>query len=429
MGGWSTTEQDKRTVLQAMLVTCDGHFVERGDGAIILRVGKFVAPTVVITDDDIIGYFVQRGLSSEDKINRATAKYTSPDGGYVSVETDAVFDKGDLAFRPGAPRSAQIDMTWVQSTGQASRLLKREMLRQQELTIGRLTLKLTGVNAMYERWVRVQSNTIPRLSNKIIEVRKATVSLIGNPPNVEIEFIGSGAYIDTYDPIYDESSPPTIIGRLSTISLPMPTGVAAVTMQVNDPSGQSTVVLRVSWDLPLLNGVAWGLDYVVQYRVQDTGGGSPGDWTQETFTSPTAIGSLLSVTTKPVAAGTIYDVQVFSLGSGGTFSAASAVVVADTTNVPTAPVILTATPHAGYAALNATASNSPSVAKLQFWYATTGTAFASASLAGAAFAALPGGSATLNYFLSPGSYDFWVTAQNSAGTNSPPTGPVNAAVT
>lgn len=420
LGGYTTTEQDRRSTLQAMLAACDGWFVERGDGTIVLTVGKFRTPTVTLTDDDILGYTIQRDVASEDKINRATARYTSPDNAYVTVETTPLNDLADQAARPGPIRSSQMDLTWVQATGQASRLLKREMIRQGEKTRGTLTVRLSGINAAFERWVQVSSNSIPRLSGVVIENRKPVISLQAG--TVTIDIIGSGPQIDEYTAATDESDPPPVPQRPTTVGLPIPAKVSAVAEQ-----NGSSVFVAVSWDEPLdAQGNPYtNLSYQVEFRLSAaSNGGTAGPWTPQQFSSPAVSGSRVMINTGAVPTGVTLDVQVSSVATGATLSTASDIVSVSTALLaPSKPTGFSAANGTGEVILTCTNPTSTVFASVQFYRTSPGGTFVSADPIGRPIAGARGATTTYHDPVGPGTYDYYATAASSGGTSSDPAGP------
>ncbi len=424
LGGYTTTEQDRRSTLQAMLAACDGHFVERGDGTIVLRVGVYRAPTVVLTDDDIVGFSIQRDVSSDEKVNRGTAKYTDPANAYITVETVPMNNLADQAIRPGPIRSSQLDVTWCQSVGQASRLLKREMIRQAEKTKGSITVNLSGINACYERWVLVNSNSVPRLNGAVIEIRKPTISLAS--ATIEIEFIGSGPQIDVYTAALDES-PPQPVAALATLLGPQPPGNVSAVPQQNG----STIYLAVSWDAPIFNGnYVYSLTYAVFISVVDASG-NDGPASQQTFSSVVLDSKgRVNVSTATVPTGTKLDVTVVSIATSGTLSPPSVPVRVDTSLVaPNSPTNLTAMGGSRQAVLSCTNPSAANFATIQFYRAITGDGFTQSSAVGQPIAASGTTTTYTDTGVDPGTYDYFVTAASSAGTMSQPAGPATATVT
>ncbi len=428
MGGWTTTEQSKIATLLAMLQCCDGFLSRRGEGYWI-QIGKYYAPTVTITDADIAGFVIQTDVSSEDKINEATAYWSDPDNGYVTVDTDPIINTADQVARGGAPRKAQLQLPWVHSVGQASRLLVREMYRQEVTVRGTLTLGWSGLNAVYERWIAVNSNSIPRLSGVVIENRKA----VFNPKmrTVAIDFILSGPSIDVYNPATQQSSVPFIPQRPYVIGLPVPANVTVVATLTTDTTGVAAVVLDVAWDEPLFNGVPWNLTYLVQWRLTNGGSGSPGPWTQQSYTSPTIAALRVTVQTGVVPSGTSIDVEVASVGTGATLSTYSAIVTVSTilTSVAPAPPTWVSAVGGTSAVLTVTAPPSPNVFKIQFYRAITGNPFSSAVGIGFPVATTPNATTTYTDTPAAGTYDYFAQSRTSTLVESAPAGPETAVVT
>jgi len=429
LGGWITTEQARVTTLLAMLQCCDG-FINRRGASYWLQIGKYAAPTVTLTDDDIVGFIIQTDVSSEDKVNEGIAYWTDPDNGYVSVNTDPIINESDQLARGGAPRKAQLQLTWVQSVGQASRLLKREMYRQNVTVRGTLTLNWSGLNAAYERWIAINSNSIPRLSGVVIENRKAVLS--ARTRQLTLDFILSGPDLDAYDPATDESSVPPVPQRPASVGLPTPTAVSVVPELSTDATGASTIALAVSWAEPFYNGTPWNLNYIVQWRLTNAGGGSPGAWTQQTFTTPTISAGRVSVQTGNVTVGTSLDVEVASVGAGASLSTWSTLQTVSTVlaNVAPAPPVWTSAAGAsGHATLTIVAPSSPNFVKAQFYRAATGAAFSTATAIGSPVAGSPGATLTYTDSVAAGTYDYFVVSETSASVSSAPAGPETATVT
>jgi hypothetical protein len=428
INGFSSAESNIATTLLTMLQCCDGHLIKVG-GAYRLKVGKYQTPTVIITDDDIAGVYFQNGQLTENKVNEATAKYTSPDNGYVTVDTDPMVDTTDQSVRPGAPRKSQLDLSWVQYPGQASRLLKREMIRQKEPLRGKLTLKWSGMNAAFERDFIVQSNSIPRLANVVLQNMKPVIS--AKQLRVEIDFIGSGPQIDTYSAASDETTHPTIVARPSSGSPPVPTGLAVVGELISDPSGASSVILNLSWDDPSIGlPYAVGLTFIGQYRLHDGGGGVPGPWVSLSIISPVLSGGRYSSQTTVVPLGVSLDVEIATIGAGT--SAYCSPVTVSTALVDLAPLPPTwtsAVGAAGHATLSVTAPYSANFDSIQFYRALSGGTFSSSTPIGSPVVGARAATITYTDTHSAGSFDYFAVALTTALVGSAPAGPRAATIT
>lgn len=425
LNGWITTEQDRKTALEAMLATCDGWLCQRGDGSVILRVGKFIEPTIILTDDDIAGWKLDTNVPSDQKVNRATAKWTNPDTNYSTVETDPIENTTDQALREGPIRSAQLDLGWVQSNGQASRLLKIEMNKQAKNVRGTLMLRLSGMNACYERWVRVQSNTIPRLSNAVIEIRKPNISLVEG--RCQVDFVLSGSDIYDYDPATDESNPPIVPERPASGAAPVPTGVAAVAEQHTDATGGYDIVVDVSWDVPQQYGAdRLDLSYKVRWRVQPVTGEDP-PYTVLNVQGAVPVASRVSASIGVVPQDVIIEIEVASVSANGFPSGWSDTTYVDTsvdTVAPDTPTNLTAsTTVTGAVDLSAKAPNSPNFDSIQFYRSAVGDPFSSATPVGSPVYGAANATLVYTDVVAAGSYDYWAAALNVTEVASSPAGP------
>jgi hypothetical protein len=187
----------------------------------------------------------------------------------------------------------------------------------------------------------------------------------------------------------------------------------------------------VSWDLPLNNGNPYtGISYLVEYRLHDAGGGTPGQWVPQQFDNPTIGPSRVAVATAAVPTGVILDVQVSSVATGRTLSTASVIVEVNTTLVaPGMPIWIAATGGTGTAALSVTNPSGSVFHAVQFYRAVHGGTFASSVAVGQPVVGSPGGTSTYTDAVPAGTYDYFATALSNGGTASAPAGPETATVT
>lgn len=420
LGFMMTTEQDRKVAVATILAACDGWLCHRGDGTIVFDVGVYREPLVTLTDADIIGFRQLSDQPSRQRINQSVARYTSIDNDYVSVETDPIIDEADQLLRPGPPRAATLDLTAVQSVGQASRLHKREVIRQRSQKSGSLIIRWSGLDACYARRIRVQSNTIPGMTDCVIENRKTVIS--ATTQTATIDFIKVGAEIDDYDPDVDESRPAPVADDPISDELVAPTGVDAQAIQITDGAGNSTIVLQVSFD-DIYDGETNPpqRDYVVRWREQ----GSEG-YIENAYNNLTATAGVYTVRVGVVPPDTTLEVSVASQ-SGVTLSEFSAPdQIVDTTAsgvAPDVPTSFTATGGTGVVNLQATMPTSAGANSLQFYRAATGDGFGLAAPIGARIYNGPGSVVNYAHTVAPGTYDFFVVALNGYDVPSTAAGP------
>jgi hypothetical protein len=417
LGGWASTETDPKAVRIAMLAACDGWMCERGDGAIILIAGKYREPTVTLTDDDISGFYVEGDIPSEDACNALQVTFTSPDHGYSEVEADPWEDEDDQLAR-GKRLASLLSLQWVQDFRQGRRLGKREMYRRKRKLQGSLDLRLSGINACYERWIAVDTAIIPRLGGlAVIENRMTHMNLTGGGFN--LEFVGSGPEIDDWDPDTDEGAAPPLPEVADDDPPAAPSDVAVVA-----ESAGGVVYLEISFDDPSDSS----LNYTGSWRFADDGTGGPGPWTGQAFDHKDTSAGRVTVRMTGIPANQELEVRVRAENSMA--SDWSDIVPIDTSDpAPGSPTSLSATGAAGHATIAFDCPNSAVMYAYRIYRNTSGGTFGGATLIAGPVGAVRNQHVSYRDDVAAGAYDYWATAENSSGVSSSPTGPQGATVT
>ncbi len=288
-GGYELSAPPKE-VLTAILLTCDGETYMRADGAIGIRVGKLVNPSVTITDKHILSYsnFVRGATGGLTPVNVVTAKFTSPSLGYQEAEADPWRDEESIS-EAGREESRSLDLTWVNSHSQARRLMKVAHRRSNPEWGGQIVTDYDGLRAWGERYVRLQ---IPELGidgpfemTAPPEIMPASGTVV-----LSVQSIDQDAY--DWDAQHEEGTAPNVVDTSAgDEDLAAPTGVAH--------SIDSRIIL-VTWD------VSERIDATpkLQYRIHPDG-----PW------SDAAVDSATEGHTPVLAIG-YYDIQVqFAVGS------------------------------------------------------------------------------------------------------------------
>jgi len=178
-------------------------------------------------------------------------------------------------------RDTTYDLSWVQDYRRARRIAKREFKRLREPVRGTLDLKLSGINACYERWIYLGDTGIPGLSNRYIENRSARFNLAAG--GLRMEFLGADASIDDWtDTEADEGLEPPLLDDTPGGALYMPANVTACLETFTPLPGVSAQRIVVEFDQP-----PEGAEY--EYRTgwrRVTDGDQPGRWHDKTHTEP-----------------------------------------------------------------------------------------------------------------------------------------------
>ncbi|WFU88995.1 hypothetical protein QA644_08120 [Rhizobium sp. CC1099] len=418
--GFDTTENGPKAATNAILAACDGHLVARGDGARILTVGKFRESRCgVLADADIVGHNIQYDVLFEDEINRLVPKFTYPAIDYATADTD-YFEDTDAQISAGRVLAQEAEYTWVHQWRQARRLAKREWLRIQEKVRGSLDVRLSGINAVYNRWNRLETpNRLPRLNGEIIENRRALLSITRGGFTMDI--VQHPENIDAWTPATDEGQQPPVPPA------PNPAGlVTPVINLVQAKSNSGSVYIRVV----IIDPDDDSLTPTVRYRVADAGSGNPGAWIEQQFPDTTAFGGYVDLATGTVPADELLDIQVAFISSKGKYSdwsiTANITSTVDSTP-PGTPINLTAPNSVTTVPVSAKAAND-NTRYLIFKRGTTGQSFAAATLIGQYSVTA---NQTINFNDTPGAgtYKYWCGAENISGIPSASQASVTTVVT
>lgn len=292
--GWAYLTTDPAEVIGALLASCDGWMAEAGDGTLVLKVGKYRAPTITLTDDHIVGFSIDHGVPDEEVVNEIRFSFTAPGNDYRAADGNAFQDAASIA-EIGRIRSRSQSYDWVQSHSQCRRLAKRAMARSVATMRGSLVTSLYGLQVLGQRWVKVQSGEIDDLSDAVIEISRAKVDIQNARVAFEWTLVNPNA-IDAWDAATEEGTAPTFDSQLT----PLPRNAT-----VSSPGGG---VIRVVIDEP--PGGRTDLTYAVEYKLA-----AASVWTRQVFASPTDLGDTLQMDTIALPAGT-YHVRVASIGAG-----------------------------------------------------------------------------------------------------------------
>ncbi len=372
--GFDTTENDPKAATNAILASCDGWICERGDGALQFIVGKFREKYVTtITDADITGHQIEYDVLFEDECNRLVPKFTYPEIGYATSDTD-FFEDVDAQITAGRVLAQDATYQWVQQWRQARRLGKRDWLRLLQKVSGTLNLRLSGINSIYSRWVRMNTPlALPRLNGKVVENRKSLLSLMQGAFSMDIMLHPEN--IDAWDPATDEGKMPPVPPRVALAGVDVP----VINLVQAKPRSDSVYIRVVIIDPD--DDSAYP---VVRYRVANDGSGNPGEWVEQRFPNATPSGGFINMSTSVVPANTLLDIQVAFIASDGDYGDWSVTANVTSTidpNRPATPLNMTAVNSAGTVTVSAKAAND-NTRYLVFKRGTSSQTFAQATLIG-----------------------------------------------
>ena len=287
LGGSYSAAEDRETTRAQMAVACDAFFYEDANGVVGFNVGRFIAPTVTIIDDDILRITYSEGQSGTDIVNAYSLQYTEPEQGYrEAASAPYVIDD------PTEPYSEDsLQVFWTDTHNQAVRVAKRLLLASRAKYRITATLKYYGINLIGQRFFTLDH--VEAGVDMTFEIDRLTRNEDGITWTVEAHSVEETDF--DFDAATEEPEKPKRTAFETTSDVPEPTGITAVSMPVT-----SVVAIHVDWDDPprdsLLNQV--------RYRVHDPAG----EWTQLSVPPGQSFLDIVGL-----LSGETYDVQVRSI--------------------------------------------------------------------------------------------------------------------
>lgn len=404
--GVDTTENDPKAATNAILASCDGWICERGDGALLFIVGKFRGKYITtLTDADIVGHQVEYDVLFEDECNRLIPKFNFPEIGYATSDTD-FFEDTAAQLVSGRVLAQEANYQWVQQWRQARRLGKRDWLRIQEKVTGQLNVRLSGINSVYSRWVRlVTPNTLPKLDGKIVENRKSVLSLLQG--GFVMDIMKHPDDIDEWTPATDEGQMPSTPPKTDAGGILTP----VINLVQARPNADS-VYIRVL----IIDPDDDSLIPVVRYRLANAGSGSPGPWIEQRFPNPVPSGGFIDMSTNIVPSNKLHDIQVAFIASDGDYGPWSITANVTSTVDPVAPgtpINMSTVNASGTVTISAQAAND-NTKVLIFKRGTTGQTYAAATQI-ATRNVVANQVITITDPPGAGTWKYWCGAENSSG--------------
>ncbi|HEY1630791.1 MAG TPA: phage tail protein [Rhizomicrobium sp.] len=420
--GYYTGGNQLSDVVLQFRTCCDGWMCRNGQGAVIIKAGRYEEPTVTLTADDIIDYAWSSYVVDEQACNQLNVSYCAPEFDYNQVDTDPWNDEEDIVQR-GATRAQSFYPQWCQQNSQARRLAKRALAKLLAGS-GTIRTKLSGMDGIGERYIRVQAGP-----NEIDELDDVVVEVTGDPEIAEdglsIVFTVTAAdpNVDAWNYLTEEGGGPSTVDRVEGEQLDAPTITSSSAMFDTTGTGDTQGV-RIEIDAtgPDRNDLTWSA------RWRKTGAVS---WVEASYPSITAYPDVV-IDTDFVPADASIEVEVAYLTGAGSLSdwSPTTTVSTSTSNVaPGAPSDVTESVSGTDATIGWRNPTSSNFAAARVWRAAHGAGFgAAADVSGAEPGPLGGTGSYLDAGLTSGAYDYWVTAENSAGTPSGHTGPVTVTI-
>ncbi|RZJ19130.1 MAG: hypothetical protein EON91_02735 [Brevundimonas sp.] len=197
-------------VRSQLLAVMDGWLSINGKGHMILKAGRYEAPTFTLTGEHIVGYSWQAGQADEESCNELIVSYVSADHDYSVVEAGVWRDESDIAER-GRVRPEDLALPWCPRRGQSMRLAKRKMSRVNAPRRGQVRADIYGLDGLGRRYIRVQNPETPSMADVVCEVMNVEMDF--ERSEVVFDVIQADINIDSWVPAEEEGELPDEIDR------------------------------------------------------------------------------------------------------------------------------------------------------------------------------------------------------------------------
>lgn len=406
-GGYRDNE-DRDSIRKKILATMDGYRTMDGRGRLVVQAGRYVEPTVTLTERDIVSFSWQSGVKTEDSADSLNVSFTSPAANYVQVECDpwVINEEGSIVD--------DFYAEWTPSFTQARRLAKRAAARINVQSSGSFVTNVGGLRAWGQRYVRIQIADDPDLDDIVVELPEGIEMSGVDGFSFSAQLISSS--IDAWNPATEEGNDPgaPAVEAYAPLAAPEITSVTPI----YDVLGAR---IEIEAEGPDREDLTWSY----RWRVDgDTA------WTE--FTDSSVTGGTVTILTGAVPADEAIEVEVsYRTTAASPWSDTESVATSSSGIAPASPTGFTASGGTGSITATWTNPNSANLAGTRLWRGTVGSPFSVGTYTsiGSLYSGL---GVTHNPTITgqtPGSYDIYVTAENASGTKSPEVGPQTITVT
>lgn len=360
-GLWFRSNSDPIEVGRLMDQAAEMVVFERPDGKVGVHAGEYVAPTVRLTDTDIISAQLDVNTRRSGTVLAVRGRFTDPDDGYATNDA-AIYGDPYGEVDDSTERTATLDNHVVQSHNHIQRL--------QKITYTRKNAKKVSIVAHYEAAKSVLSSRFvkvhlpPKMTEAIVEIT-STPRLSLRDLTISFSGIIVPSTLYDFDAATEEGAPGATVTPIESDGVPTPTGFVATIQTEVVAGGQTAAYIYGSW-----THVNDALIYEMEYERTDLS------------TAPVSVFSDEgedNLRSGYLADGEEYRVRLRAWG-GGTSSEWTDYTTLTATADPVAPIALTSfsltgsAPRLGHAAVSFVTPNDTHVKVVKIYRKASGVA-------------------------------------------------------
>jgi len=385
---------------------CDAYIYETPEGEVGFKLGRYIEPTITLTEDDFYSMTVSEGTSEQEAPNEILINYTEPQNAWRETPSAPW-----IADPEGRRIREDYSIFFINSHNQAIRIAKRlSRAKRSQYKINGI-VKYRAHRIMKERFIRVSHAELG--IDAVFEVDV----MIRNEDGMsyELGLVSVVAEDFDFDPDVEEPSQPAYGDVIPVVDDDRPTGVTAVSISIGGTPG-----LRTSWTAANSVNAAR-----VRWAEKDTG-----NWIE----SGVIPAGTLFFDIFPLDDQTTYDIQVAAVTgfSGAQLSTFEPVVPVEATPVlnstPPNPLTTFATSVLGSdVTIEFQSPNDPNYFATRIYRGTT-TDFGSATAIQTEYGAANSADSFVDAGRPVGTYYYWGEPINSSGVAGAVSGPEIAEV-
>ena len=390
-------DEDYATLLEPIILACDGKSYETPDGKIGFYVGRYIEPDITLTDDDL--RTVSWGVNDfgQDPFTEFLAEYTEPANDWLEAPSATIVTDPDARVN-----RSRVDMTMANNHNQAYRALHRVAKSTRAEYTMRVEVGLIGLELMTKRFVRVQAIGLDFVAEIADwQAGKDDASFV-----LELVSVKEG----DFDPTITEPAPPPRNKVSNDNTVAAPSGLA----------GSAIAGPGIEW--------TWNAqpeNLLQEFRFRRVGAT---DWQPVV----TITDGATDIITSGLVDGESYQAELRNITNSRRpsewIAAASVQAVANST-APNPVVGFAATLDGSDIDLAWTNANDDNHAATRLYRAIDSTDFADAVLIGTVFGGPNAAQVYTDASLAPETYVYWAASVNASGVQGTLTGPVSATVT
>lgn len=412
--GTISDDMEFEDIRAQMMAACDGWIYERADGKVGFRVGRWIEPTITLTERDFLSLEISEGQDMGAP-NEFVVQYPEPQNDWREAPSGAwVHDTAGRRVRD------EIAAYMVSSHNQAVRIAKRMARTKRAKYQIAGSLGLIGYELVGHRFVRIEHAELGL--SFTAEVGKLTLN--GDRISFGLEAQSADVADFAFDAATEEPDRPLYNSVTSSDVIDIPTGLQGTASQSTGGSAN----IEWAWD-------AQDDTYTQQFRYRPT---TATEWLVVNIPR----GQTGYITTGLID-GATYEAQIRNFsgtdGPSGDSPRASAwspdpaiSIVAVANQSPPGALTNFATaenPGLGEVVVSFDAPNDENYYATRIYRAATGTAFGSAALVRTEYGIPSNSDSWTDTGLAIGDYDYWGEPINSSGIGGTVSGPSTVTVT